>query len=137
MNKAFTQSQIDHLLEFIGYGRLKADIWSLVMQENGGDEENLRARLKYEEVEKILSKAQQVHGISQTQRDWRGMSEIMLRLEDKTPDEAMLRPDERTAGPEAWRHTGVLAVPPILAAEGAGWGYSTLLPEFENQAAVT
>ena len=44
-------SELEHLLDFVGYGRLDAPVWFLGMEEAGGGEDNLRARLKFGTVE--------------------------------------------------------------------------------------
>ena len=134
MNKALTQNQLDHLLKFVGYGRLDADIWFLVMEETGGSEENLRARLKFEQIED-LAKAHQLHGITKDQNSWRGTCEIMLRLDDKTPDDGMIQEyqSERLGQPHG--ATLLCALMPIPKSGSADWGYTTLLPQYETRQA--
>ena len=51
MSLPLSDSDLDHLLNFIGYGRLEADVWFLGMEEAGGGEANIRARLKFRPVE--------------------------------------------------------------------------------------
>ena len=134
LNKVLTQNQLDHLLEFVGYGRLDADIWFLVMEETGGSEENLRARLKFEQVED-LAKAHQLHGITKDQNNWRGTCEIMLRLDDKTPDDGMIQEyqSERLGQPHG--ATLLCALMPIPKLGSADWGYTTLFPQYETRQA--
>jgi hypothetical protein len=38
MTEPVTDSELSHLLNFIGYGTLDADVWFLGMEEAGGDE---------------------------------------------------------------------------------------------------
>ncbi len=45
MGSPLTDSELDHLLNFIGYGTLDADVWFLGMEEAGGGEANIRAEL--------------------------------------------------------------------------------------------
>lgn len=50
MTKPLTNGQLRRLLNFIGYGRLDADVWFLGMEEAGGGEDNIRTRLKFQPV---------------------------------------------------------------------------------------
>lgn len=50
MTKSFTDSEVEHLLSFIGYGDLSAAVWLLRMEEGGGGKENLRRRLTFDRV---------------------------------------------------------------------------------------
>lgn len=50
MVKPLTNTELEHLLSFIGCGRLDADIWFLGMEEAGGGEANIRTRLQFEPV---------------------------------------------------------------------------------------
>lgn len=51
MTTPLTDSELDHLLNFIGYGTLDADVWFIGMEEAGGGEDNIRTRLKFRTVE--------------------------------------------------------------------------------------
>jgi len=90
LNKALSQNQLDHLLEFIGYGRLDADIWFISMEELGSDEEKVRTRLKFEQVDDISKTIPQpdekapISGL-------RGMCEIVLRLDNINPTNDLLK----------------------------------------------
>lgn len=46
----FTDKETERLLKFIGYGNLKADFWFIGMEEAGGGLDNLKKRLKFENV---------------------------------------------------------------------------------------
>jgi hypothetical protein len=50
MTKPLTDPEQEHLLSFIGYGRLDADVWFMGMEEAGGGEANIRTRLKFRPV---------------------------------------------------------------------------------------
>jgi hypothetical protein len=127
LNKILTQDHLDHLLEFIGYGRLDADIWFIVMEEYGGSEENLQARLKFEQVDDF-ARVQQFPGA-------RGMSEIMLRLDDETPDEAMLQNYQAERLGRPFGSTLLSVLMPIPKSDSSDWGYATSLPQYESQKA--
>jgi hypothetical protein len=47
MTRPLTDPELDHLLNFVGYGRLDADIWFMGMEEAGGGAANLHIRLKF------------------------------------------------------------------------------------------
>jgi hypothetical protein len=51
MTKPLTSAELEHLLNFIGYGTLDADVWFLGMEKAGGGEVNIRTRLKFRPVE--------------------------------------------------------------------------------------
>jgi hypothetical protein len=48
---ALQNEELEHLLDFVGYGRLDAPVWFLGMEEAGGGEQNIRTRLKFRTVE--------------------------------------------------------------------------------------
>jgi len=141
LDKALTEKQLEHLLEFIGYGRLNADIWFLGMEENGGSEHNIGARLKFEQVED-LANAQHLLGITKYHSSekvihglWGCMSEIMLRLEDKKTDDESIR--NYQSGFLGRNHGATLlcTLMPIPKLETEEWGYETLLPQFASRQA--
>jgi len=74
MSTRLTDQELFHLLEFIGYGTLDADVWFLGMEEAGGGEDNLRKRLKFKRVEdcaeghKILGIEKHRWGSSENQK---------------------------------------------------------------------
>lgn len=134
MNKPLTQKQLDHVMDFIGYGRLDADIWFFVMEESGGSEENIRARLKFEQLEDLAT-TRQIPDTSNQHTAWRGMCEIMLRLDGKTPDaESLLAYQSDHLGNRKGA-TLLCALIPIPQSYSAGWAYPKLLPQFASQQA--
>ena len=92
MATALTDIELEHLLNFVGYGKLNADVWFLGMEEAGDGESNIRSRLKFRqvddcaEVHKILGIVKHHSGKKIIQRTWRGMCYIMLRLEGQPVD---------------------------------------------------
>ena len=97
MNTALTDTELDHLVNFIGYGKLNADVWFLGMEEGGGGEDNIRSRSKFRPVEDC-AEAHKILGITKfhtgqkiIQSTWRGMCYIMLRLEGKPVDRESIR----------------------------------------------
>ena len=97
MNKALTDTELDHLLNFVGYGSLNASVWFAGMEEAGGGEDNIRSRLNFRQVEdcaeahKTLGITKHHFGKKTIQRTWRGMCYVMLRLEGKEPDTESIR----------------------------------------------
>ncbi|MGB3715132.1 MAG: hypothetical protein WA996_11950 [Candidatus Promineifilaceae bacterium] len=97
MTRPVTDFELEHLLNFIGYGTLDADVWFLGMEEAGGGEANVRTRLKFRpvednaEVRRLLGVTKLQWGIRVIQRIWRGMCFIMLRLEGKGSTRKKLR----------------------------------------------
>jgi hypothetical protein len=51
MSVPLTDTELDYLLNFIGYGTLDADVWFLGVGEAGGGEADIRTRLKFRPVE--------------------------------------------------------------------------------------
>ena len=97
MSRPLTDIELDHLLNFIGYGRLDADIWFLGMEEAGGGRANIRTRLKFHSVmdnaqaHAMLGVTHLHWGRRKIQRTWRGMCYIMLRLESNEATTANIR----------------------------------------------
>ena len=67
MTKALSDAELEHLLNFIGYGRLDADIWFLGIEEAGGGEANIRTRLKFRPV-KDNAEAHKMLGVTHLHR---------------------------------------------------------------------
>jgi hypothetical protein len=53
MTETLADSELDHLLNFIGHGRLDADVWFMGMEEAGGGEANIVAILNLQEAQQI------------------------------------------------------------------------------------
>lgn len=51
MIKPLTDTELEHLLNFIGYGTLDANVWFPDMEEASGGESNILTRLKFRPVE--------------------------------------------------------------------------------------
>jgi hypothetical protein len=41
LKTVLTDTELEHLLNFIGYGKLSADVWFLGMEEGGGGANNI------------------------------------------------------------------------------------------------
>ena len=82
-------AQLQHLIDFIGYGRLDAPVWFIGMEEGGGGAANINARLNFQPVEDLrhahvnLLKIPQFHynnlrtNTPIIQPTWDGMCRIM------------------------------------------------------------
>ena len=138
-NKHFKDSEVEHLLNFLGYGNLSAPVWFLGMEEAGGGEENLRNRLSFKKAEDLYSGHKKLgitkhhEGNRLIQPTWRGMCVIMLTLMGRkvTRDEIRNYQAEHLG-----RHgddTFLLELMPIPKASISSWSYEGLLPQFESR----
>ncbi|HVX90893.1 MAG TPA: hypothetical protein VHC20_04680 [Candidatus Paceibacterota bacterium] len=83
-----TPTQVSHLENFLGYGRLDAPVWFVGMEEGGGGPDNIRARLKFGQVEDCAEahrtlRIPQYHRAERPviQRTWGQMVRFMLVLQ--------------------------------------------------------
>lgn len=138
MNTALTDDELVHLLNFVGYGRLKADVWFLGMEEAGGGEDNIRARLKFRQVEDC-AEAHQILGITKhhsgrkvIQRTWSGMCYIMLRLDGKTADAESIRNYQADYLGRFQGNSLLCELMPIPKPNLNDWRYEKLIPQFSS-----
>jgi len=108
------------------------------MEEAGGGEENLRARLKFRQVEDC-AEAHQILGITKhhwgkkiIQRTWRGMCYIMLRLEGKPADAENIRNYQADYLGRFQGNTLLCELMPIPKPSINDWGYEKLIPQFAS-----
>lgn len=138
LNRAFTDSELDHLLNFIGYGKLDANVWFIGMEEAGGGEDNIRSRLGFRQVEdcaeahKILGITKHHTGRKIIQRTWRGMCYIMLRLEEKPVDRESIRNYQADYLGRYQGNSLLCELMPIPKPNLNSWGYETLIPQFKS-----
>ncbi len=136
---ALQNNELEHLLDFVGYGQLDAPIWFLGMEEAGGGEENIRARLKFHTVEDC-AEAHRVLGITKhhwgkrvIQRTWRGMCYIMLRLANKPVDTESIRQYQAESLGRFGGQTLLVELMPIPKHDIGAWGYEKLIPQFKSR----
>ena len=138
MNKALTDTELDHLLNFIGYGKLSASVWFLDMEEGGGGEANIRARLKFRlvedcaEVHKLLGIPKFHTGHKVIQKTWRGMCYIMLRLEGKPVDRDSIRNYQAEYLGRFQGNSLLCELMPIPKPRINTWDYEMLIPQFKS-----
>ena len=138
MNKSLTNAELEHLLNFVGYGKLAADVWFLGMEEAGGGENNIRSRLKFRQVEdcaeahKILGITKHHIGKKIIQRTWRGMCYIMLRLEEKSVDRESIRNYQADFLGRFQGNSLLCELMPIPKPSINSWGYENLIPQFKS-----
>lgn len=140
MSTAFNKTEAEHLLAFIGYGHLQAPTWFLGMEEAGGGEANLRARLKFDQIEDLRNAHLQL-GIRcfhdgprpKIQRTWRGLSYIMLRLNNQEPTRDAIRKYQSRQLGRSSGETLLLELMPIPKPTLKSWDYGDLLPEFQSR----
>ncbi|MHB9033095.1 MAG: hypothetical protein ACYC6L_08605 [Anaerolineae bacterium] len=141
MTSPFTQAELDHLLQFIGYGRLDAPVWFLGTEEAGGGEDNLRRRLKFEKVEDCY-RAHQVLGITRfhegkrvLQRTWRSMCYVMQRLAHLPVDPGSLHTYQAERLGRSGGDTLLLELMPLPKPNGGTWDYQALIPQYPSHEA--
>jgi len=139
MTTPLSNDQLNHLIKFVGYGRLDADIWFLGMEEAGGGEENIRARLNFKQIEdnaeahKILGITKHHWGKRIIQRTWRGMCYIMLRLEKTEPTTENIRKYQAEKLGCFDGNTLLYELMPIPKPNISQWGYENLFPQFSSR----
>ena len=139
MDTAFTKKELDHLLHFIGYGRLDAPVWFIGTEEAGGGEDNLRARLNFRQIEdnyeahKKLGILKHHEGKKVIQRTWRGMCYIMLCLEGKEPDREAIRHYQANLLGRYHGKTLLTELLPVPKPKTGDWGYEELIPQFSSR----
>lgn len=139
MTQALTNAELSHLLDFIGYGTLKANIWFLGMEEAGGGEANIRTRLKFQVVEdnaeahKLLGVTKLHWGKRVIQRTWRGMCYIMLRLENLEPSRENIRNYQAEQLGRAHGNTLLTELMPIPKPKVNRWKYENLIPQYSSR----
>ncbi len=139
MSTAFTEAEVDHLLEFIGYGSVAAPVWFLGMEEAGGGEDNLRVRLKFNSIEDLRD-ADLKLGITRfheekkpkIQRTWRAMSYIMLSRDQLKPTRDSIRKYQSQQLGRSGGSTLLLELMPIPKPRMNSWDYGCLLPQFQS-----
>jgi hypothetical protein len=136
---ALHNEELEHLLDFVGYGKLDAPVWFLGMEEAGGGEENIRARLKFRTVEdcaeahRILGITKHHWGPRTIQRTWRGMCYIMLKLENKPTDAESIRNYQAESLGRFGGQTLLVELMPIPKHDIGAWGYEELIPQFKSR----
>lgn len=139
MSKPLTNEQLDHLLDFVGYGSLNAEVWFLGMEEAGGGEANIRTRLQFRPVEDC-AQAHQLLGITKLhggkrviQRTWRGMCYIMLCLENIEPSRENIRQYQAEKLGRFGGNTLLTELMPIPKPKISNWGYEELIPQYSSR----
>ena len=136
---AVTDAELEHLLAFIGYGTLDADVWFLGMEEAGGGAENIRRRLEFRPLEDNAEAHQRLgilkhhEGKRVIQRTWWGMCWIMLALDGENPTRENIR---RYQAEQLGRYGGntlLAELMPIPKPSHAAWGYENLIPQFQSR----
>ncbi len=139
MTQALTDSELAHLLDFVGYGSLDADVWFLGMEEAGGGEANIRARLDFQTVEdnaeahKRLGITKHHWGKRTIQRTWWGMCYVMLRLEDEEPSRENIRQYQAEWLGRKHGNTLLTELMPIPKPAVSQWGYEQLMPQYDSR----
>lgn len=132
-------AELQHLLGFIGYGDKDADLWFLGMEEGGGGESNIRARLSFKpfednyEAHKKLGILKFHEGKRIIQRTWRGMSLLSLLISERPTDTESIREHQAEVLGRLGSNTLLCELMPIPKASIGTWGYEKLIPQFESR----
>ncbi|MCX6080420.1 MAG: hypothetical protein NTW32_12885 [Chloroflexi bacterium] len=141
MNKPLNTNELEHLQNFVGYGRLDADIWFLGFEETSGEADKLRNRLKFHQVEdcadaqNTLDISQAQFGEENLQGAWAGICEIMLKLEGINPSQEDIqkyRADHLARNDGA---TLLCEMMPIPMPTTADWPYEGTITQYESREA--
>ena len=138
MATALTDAELEHLLNFVGYGELDANVWFIGMEEAGGGEDNIRSRLKFRKIEdcanahQILDITKHHTGRKVIQRTWRGMCYIMLLLEGKPVDRESIRNYQADKLGRFQGNSLLCELMPIPKPSIGSWGYENLIPQFNS-----
>ena len=123
----------------MGYGTLEADVWFIGMEEAGGGEENIRARLNFRQVEDC-AEAHNLLGITKhhwgrkvIQRTWRGMCYIMLLLDGKEPNTELIRNYQANYLGRFQGNTLLCELMPNLKPRISDWGYENLISQYPSR----
>lgn len=139
MTTPLTDSELDHLLNFIGYGTLDGDVWFIGMEEAGGGEDNIRTRLKFRTVEdnamahKMLGVTNLHWGKRKIQRTWRGMCYIMLLLDGEEATRDSIRSYQAEKLGRYGGNTLLTELMPIPKPKVKRWDYEELIPQFGSR----
>lgn len=131
--------EVEHLLGFIGYGDRDANLWYLGMEEGGGGEDNLRARLNFSTFEdnyvahKKLGITKFHEGNRNIQRTWRGMCVLSLLLSGKDTDKDSIRAYQADVLGRSGSKTLLCELMPLPKPRIGSWGYESLLPQFDSR----
>ncbi len=135
----FTQEETDHLLQFIGYGNLRAPVWFLGMEERGLGTERLRQRLNFSPVED-LDRAQRLLGIRQhhmppvrLEAHWSTMAKIMLMLTHLAPTPSNLRVYQAAQLGRTGGDTLLVQFWPLPTPNMIEWPYAGMFEQFHTR----
>lgn len=136
MIKTLTNDELDQLLNFVGYGRLDADLWFIGYQEHMPPNTDIQPRLELEQVEdsaealEKLGVTLQSFAENNLHNAWHGMAEIMLRLAKKSPTETNIRAYlTRLLG----RSNGAVLIAnllPIPVNMDGSWNFGSEIPQY-------
>lgn len=135
--KPLKKSELEHLLNFIGYGRLDAPVWFLGMEERGSAK-SFPARLKFKRVEDLkrahmLTDIREHHiGKRRIQPTWRGMCYLMLSCRDEETGKESIRNYQSDQLGRSNGDTLLLELLPIPKKKAHEWEYKEIIPQFEN-----
>jgi hypothetical protein len=136
LKTAFTDSELEQLLNFIGYGRLDAEIWFLGMHEQISGDEHLETRLKFNQVEdlaeanELLEKPQSPSEEANFSVTRHNICYVMLKLHAKETSGDAIREYEADFLGRDNGTTLLCNLMPLPTSDPENWIYDTLIPQF-------
>jgi len=141
LNIALTELELDQLLNFIGYGRLDADLWFLGYEEQPLNDANLRARLNFNQVEDCaearekLDISLQKFAEDHLMNAWHGMCEVLLRVEKNEASEENI---QQYLTDQLGRADGtalICELLPLPMSADNEWNYVSQIPQYASREA--
>ena len=139
MAAPITDSELRHLLGFLGYGNLNGDVWFIGMEEGGGGEDNIRVRLKFEVIEDCFEAHKKLGifhhhtGKKSIQRTWGWISYIMLILQGESGDRESKRKYQVEQLGRSRGKTFLCELMPLPKPKLSAYDYLDLIPQFLNR----
>lgn len=136
MNKLIKENELDQLLNFIGYGRIDADIWFVGVEEKATSENEIQSRVNFDQVLDSFE-AQEMLGVGREEfvrnnfnEAGAGIAKILLMLGEVIPTEKSIQ--------EYLDHQLGLGTGPALIAslfplpmkQDQTWQYQDSFPQF-------
>jgi hypothetical protein len=138
LKTAITNIELEHLLDFIGYGRLDAEIWFLGMQEEDTRQESTRPRLKFRQIEDLAAAINlsgnpaHISEESNTWLTWHSICHIMLRLHGKNLGKEDISKYQADFLGRENGTTLLCYIMPLSAPDDENWPYQTMIPQYSS-----
>ena len=133
----FKESELQQLLNFVGYGRLDAPVWFVGMEERGGAK-TIPARMEFRQIEDLQDAHVKIKGSKydwnkqKIKSTWRGMCYVMLARNGEKPTTTALRAYQNE---KLGRYTGetlLTELLPLPKKKASEWGEYASLTGFKT-----